>query len=615
MRLSSSYKLKKGFTLVEVLIISPIIILMIGIFVSAIVSMTGDVLSSRGSDTISYNIQDALNRIQADIKISGGFLATNNIALASPQGSDDAKTNFKNNSTNGFPALILNMYATTNNPYSNASTPAKMYMSNQPNACSSAQLSQNVPFTYNVVYFVRNNSLWRRVLMPSYYTSAGCSGGVIASPWQIPSCNPSLIASNSFCKTKDEELVQNVQASGISINYYSTPSGNTANTIAGDAAQTSDDTRQSALASASTVEISITGASQVAGRTVSQTAKMRATSPNDYFDGPTDVYWSNAQFQGSWTNYADTFHTGGYRKTKDGIVVLKGLLRGGSSGQVIFYLPDGYKPAKQLIFQVATDNGSWGAGGRIDITTDGRVIATTVNSSWVSLDNIRFLAASNAPDPFVNLPYYNNWASYNSLHPSDTTDYGDAAYAIDADGRVNIRGLVSSNSSTQNDQNIASVPTNIAPSEYHDIAEYNCAGFGETAISIDGMIKSKVSSSSTTCLSLVMMYYPSSYSGWKNMILQNGWLAYQSGTATPQYTKSSDGIVTLHGLIKSGSTSQCNIIATLPVGYRPSSRLLFGTVANLAFSRIDLDSAGNIWYCSGSNVWLSLNNLSFYAEQ
>lgn len=62
-----------GFTIVELLVIAPIVILTITAFISVIVNMTGDVLASRSSNLVAYDIQDALSRIEEDVKLSSTF--------------------------------------------------------------------------------------------------------------------------------------------------------------------------------------------------------------------------------------------------------------------------------------------------------------------------------------------------------------------------------------------------------------------------------------------------------------------------------------------------------------------------------------------------------------
>ncbi len=269
----------KGFTLVEMLIVAPIVILMIGIFVSAIVSMTGDVLATRASNSMAYNIQDALNRIQSDVVLSGSFLAANDVALVSPQGYDNATGVFKNvnSDTSVGPMLILKSYTTTINPQNSAR--GIVYMSGQPNACNSALVSQNQPLMMNTIYFIKGNTLWRRVVAPSNYATAGCVNGVVGSPWQKPSCDPTI--SGAMCPTKDERLVDGVApGSGFSINYYSTQGSTTASTIASDSSQ-SDAVRLAALKTASTVSVTISATNTIAGRDITQSGTIRATSPNN----------------------------------------------------------------------------------------------------------------------------------------------------------------------------------------------------------------------------------------------------------------------------------------------------------------------------------------------
>lgn len=181
---------QKGFTLVEMLVVAPIVILAIGAFLTVIISMTGEVISSRASNTLIFNVQDALARIEEDVELSAGFLATNTVTLSAAQGqgyNNDA-TNFTNVGSNGN-ALILNMIATDTNPLT--STSQYVYLRDQPNSCLAPQ--NNIPLTYNVVYFVKDGTLWRRTIMPQQY--ADTTTYACGTTWQQPSCNPTWLAS------------------------------------------------------------------------------------------------------------------------------------------------------------------------------------------------------------------------------------------------------------------------------------------------------------------------------------------------------------------------------------------------------------------------------------
>lgn len=261
---------KSGFTIVEILIIAPVVILVIGAFISVIVSMTGDVLSTRGSNNLAYNIQDALNRIDQDVKTSGGFLATNNITLTTPQGYNDDVTNFDNVDATSGTKLILNVPATTSSPL--AASPNLVY-ENNPNPCGSSQVNSNNPVMLNVVYFVKNNTLWRRILAPANYKTIGCS-----IPWQQPSCSPALVVVPAFCATKDIRLVDGVNPStGFVVDYYTDPSSTTASNNV----SATDSVRQTALQTTNTINVTITATNTIAGRDVTQSGVIRSVSPNN----------------------------------------------------------------------------------------------------------------------------------------------------------------------------------------------------------------------------------------------------------------------------------------------------------------------------------------------
>ena len=141
--------IQEGFTLIEMLVVAPIVILTIGAFLTVIISMTGEVLASRASTNLSYNVQDALNRIEQDVKISNGYLATNNV-MGTNQGYNDDTTAFTNIGGASGTSLILNVVGTTINPVSANS--AYVYLKNKPNSCAAPQ--NNIPFSYNIVYFI-----------------------------------------------------------------------------------------------------------------------------------------------------------------------------------------------------------------------------------------------------------------------------------------------------------------------------------------------------------------------------------------------------------------------------------------------------------------------------
>lgn len=258
-----------GFTIVEMLVVVPIIILSIGIFVSAIVNMTGDVLENKALNNMSYDIQDALNRIQQDVNTSGGLLATNNITLVSPQGYNDDTTAFHNADENNGNMLILNVYASTDNSLD----PSRglIYIANQPSECNSEDVKYNSPLMLNIVYFIKDNSLWRRVLAPSNYDMIGCN-----IPFQLPTCAPDI--PGTICKAEDTKVIDDIES--FTLAYYPDPNSSVANTVIVDPTN-SDSIRQYALGTNNTVEVSISAKKMIAGREVSRSSSIRAVSANN----------------------------------------------------------------------------------------------------------------------------------------------------------------------------------------------------------------------------------------------------------------------------------------------------------------------------------------------
>lgn len=275
-----------GFTIVELVVIMPIVILAIGAFLAVAIEMSGEVLASRAQNVLTYNAQDALNRIKADTKKANAFLAQNDVAVTTSTyqgrnntgvaGSTDT-TGFVNAGTDG-DTLILTLWATTGNPANPASELA--YKSRAPNPCGSAQ-TQNTPFSYNVIYFVRDNTLWRRVLMPQGYRTdvnvAACGSTLsapgIAIPWQRASCAPGY--STAHCGTQDERLVDGVTSANFQVRYFSQPTSSTEVSAARTDASLAN--RKALLSGIKTAGVTINATQKVAGRDVSVSSTLRAT--------------------------------------------------------------------------------------------------------------------------------------------------------------------------------------------------------------------------------------------------------------------------------------------------------------------------------------------------
>jgi hypothetical protein len=217
----TSINKSNGFTIVEMIVIAPIVILVIGVFIYAIVTMTGDVMATRSANKVAYDIQDALNRIESDVKTSNGWLNTS--FSTSLQGLNNDDTAFSKSSS----TLIISTFATTDNPLS--STRSLVYKKGAPNLCDSLNVNQNEPIMLNIVYFIKNNILWRRIVGPpteAEYKGCNALTNTDAEPWQKPSCSTEVAGDIGIlkypCKTADMKLIDGgINPISLDIDYTS----------------------------------------------------------------------------------------------------------------------------------------------------------------------------------------------------------------------------------------------------------------------------------------------------------------------------------------------------------------------------------------------------------
>lgn len=247
-------KSSQGFTIIELLIVAPMVVLVVTLMIGLAVSLTGDALVARERVNVSYTAQNALNRIEQDVRLSKQILPTTG-TLPSPQGSNSS---FAGTAAFASPSnyLVLEQYATTQSPYDSVRN--LIYYANQPNACGPNQ-EFNETMHIMVVYYLDGTTLKRRTIVPSYTTGLG--GTVCDTPWHRNSCKAGFNTA-TLCRASDEVIAQNV--STVNFSYYQSP-GDT------------DPVEEPAEATR-TVLASLTVTTSVAGRTASTTSVMRVTA-------------------------------------------------------------------------------------------------------------------------------------------------------------------------------------------------------------------------------------------------------------------------------------------------------------------------------------------------
>lgn len=658
------------------LIIAPIAILVITGFVALMVTMVGDVIAGHARNVMTYDIQSALSTIEQDVRLSTQFLVSSG-AMPSPQGKNGATSAFS--STEG--DLILGEIATDKNPID--PTRGFIYY-DTPFSCSDpTEVYKNRIFFTTVMYFVRGDSLWRRTYVPN-------AGGTLCDPpWQVNTCAPGYLSTDTRCKTNDSEILKGIESFDVS--YYLDPEDTVAISPA-------------AATSASSIRVTIEGETIAAGRTVTASASGRSTKLSEkdislappasptvtasvsgneaVFTWPsvpntasyivryninggswitasentkktsfsvaanrgdivsikvfarnttgasadtasnnasaTIPLWTDCNLQNGWVNYTPPADPGyescGYTITKDGVVMLKGLIKSGltTTNVRLFQLPVNLRPSTRLMFQAVTAPNS---SARIDVNDDGQVrLFSGGHPDYVGLDGIYFIPKDTLYT-WTDLTLLNGWTNYGS-------GFSSLQATQDASSRVHIRGLIKQGTYSMGTP-IAQLPAGMTNTEYYHLPARG-DGYNNMGLDTSGRIVARGISSGF--YSTQAMFYPSGYGGWQSFSgtvagnpgdnqMGNNWVAYGGIYASPQYTKSADGIVTIKGLVKNGSTADLTFMAKLPPGYRPKKTLAFSTVSSVGEARIDVGESGYLIFRAGSSGWMSLSNISYMAEQ
>lgn len=241
-----------GFTLIEMLVVAPLIVIVIATIVGFMVSLVGSIVVSTARTQVQYNTQDALNQIEQDTFLSTSFL--NSYTPPSPQGRDDATGQFLASSND----IILEQPGISNNPADNIRQ--VVHYANRPNACADTNFRVNDLFYIKVVYFVKDTTLYRRTIVPDWNTNLNNANTVCSNVWQRDSCS---VINGSTCLTRDAALISNVSNISLTTSYYKKALPNTP--IVGD------------ISDADSIKVTIAITTTAAGESFTSTNELAAT--------------------------------------------------------------------------------------------------------------------------------------------------------------------------------------------------------------------------------------------------------------------------------------------------------------------------------------------------
>ncbi len=560
-----------GFTLVEVLVISPIVILFIGAFITLIVSLTGESIQIREKNVTAYDTQATFDEIESSVLRATGFVAATGL-VASPQGRNNATAEFNNTADD---TLIIKSAATTKSP--NDPTRALIYTGT--GACD----SRNPTYDYYTIYFLAldpdttanttDQALYRRTILPQ---TAAC-----ASAHQRGSCAEAIVSSNTaVCKTSDEKLLTNVAS--FNVDYFS---GSTSVTNAN-------------AATATSISVAINSSKQVSGSPVSYNSSISVTSQNvitadsapptpapapsitwtrnDTGSNPYQTVFS-WQAAGNATGYTVTPTIGGVVQASQNI----------PSSQTSFPVEAGArKRVVSLKVDVTTNSGSYNYGTQ----------AATQTPRWNTCGYI-----NTSPQP--------SWTSYGS-------PYLAAGFTKTSAGIVGLRGLVAGGTIGNS---ICNLPPEFRPSHrlIFQTAGYRTAT-GNGWARVDVLPNGNVIpiQGENPWVSLDGVTFVAAGANWgADAVLQNSWTHYGGEYSPIRSLIDSQGRVQVQGLERAGTLGN-SVVHTSLGAARGSSPTIHMPAMSGAFdpnsrSIVQVDSNGNILGRVGNEYYQSLQ-LTYY---
>lgn len=227
-------RLSAGFTVVELLTATILVGLVVTVFISSLLNMFSSVARQKTRLEMVAENQATLAFIERDIRLASSFETTLPTPFSDSYGptstTDDwtGTWSYKGidpgNPDSPFKTLILRQTATVEHPLSTNRTPVyiKGFLANPYAAAQSTYnctggalgaLTYNHKLPYMLIYFVRNNTLYRRTITDT--TTQLCNG----PQFQKMSCpRDAAQPRGAQCEAHDERLAENVAK--FNITYY-----------------------------------------------------------------------------------------------------------------------------------------------------------------------------------------------------------------------------------------------------------------------------------------------------------------------------------------------------------------------------------------------------------
>jgi hypothetical protein len=328
--------------------------------------------------------------------------------------------------------------------------------------------------------------------------------------------------------------------------------------------------------------------------------------------------WKSPTLINSWTAYgaSPTYEQPGYALDNDGYVHLKGLVKGGASGTPIFNLPTAYRPISQphAMPTISSSNASC----YIQVNQDGNVVAYNGGSgsvtTWVSLAGLSFRIESWGDgeiscSPRVGDRFFGAALDPVWLPPSTREDLS---------GMVNFTGLVRMYNSITATGQIFTVSHHHANAYQTLMMAHSSNGTTGNLTRIDVSYANVEWSSGINPTNWMLMdglKWPTIRTASKqsaSVTLSSGVTLYSTAQSFPPkviMVKDGMGRCYVGGLVNITNVTNGSPVLVLPVGYRPSSRLIIPGNNNGTPIPLNIYNDGTMslnW--AGTATWLSFSH-------
>lgn len=263
-----------GFTLIEIGVIVPILIVMVLILFQALFSMIRASGVEHGKINVTYDRQAAIAHIESGIILSSMYLPTLDSSLTDPYPTSNYSGTWSyTGSSASSRVLIARMYSTDKNPQ-HASRQPVFIDDNDPvgAACDDPAIFANDVQQYNMIYFVKDGQLIRRTIIDKTTPLCSTQHQKLSCPSQSDLTALGLGTRNSSCDVDDEILARDV--TNFSIQYYSSKTSTTPLDVYAGGAD------PNLVTTAVDAEITLTLSRKASGDTVSSTSTMRMSKLN-----------------------------------------------------------------------------------------------------------------------------------------------------------------------------------------------------------------------------------------------------------------------------------------------------------------------------------------------